>query len=174
MLLDEVPLALTFDDVLLQPGHSTILPRDANVGTRLCRDLALNVPFLSSAMDTVTESSMGIAMARLGGIGILHKNLSVAAQAREVRRVKKAMTGMILDPITLSPTQSLRVARNLMREHGINGLPILDGEKVVGILTNRDLRYERNLDKAVGDAMTREGLVTCAPGTDLEAARAAS
>ncbi len=171
MLLDEVPLALTFDDVLLQPGHSTILPRDANVGTRLCRDLALNVPFLSSAMDTVTESSMGIAMARLGGIGILHKNLSVAAQAREVRRVKKAMTGMILDPITLSPTQSLRVARNLMREHGINGLPILDGEKVVGILTNRDLRYERNLDKAVGDAMTREGLVTCAPGTDLEAAR---
>lgn len=171
MLLDEVPLALTFDDVLLQPGHSTILPRDANVSTRLCRDLALNVPFLSSAMDTVTESSMGIAMARLGGIGILHKNLSVAAQAREVRRVKKAMTGMILDPITLSPTQSLRVARNLMREHGINGLPILDGERVVGILTNRDLRYERNLDKAVGDAMTREGLVTCAPGTDLEAAR---
>ncbi len=171
MLLDEVPLALTFDDVLLQPGHSIILPRDANVSTRLCRDLMLNVPFLSSAMDTVTESSMGIAMARLGGIGILHKNLSVALQAREVRRVKKAMTGMILDPITLTPSQSLRTARNLMREHGINGLPILDGDRVVGILTNRDLRYERNLDKPVGEAMTREGLVTCAPGTDLEAAR---
>lgn len=171
MLLDEVPLALTFDDVLLQPGHSIILPRDANVSTRLCRDLYLNVPFLSSAMDTVTESSMGIAMARLGGIGILHKNLPVAAQAREVRRVKKAMTGMILDPITLSPSQTLRVARNLMREHGINGLPILEGDRVVGILTNRDLRYERNLDKPVGEAMTKEGLITCAPGTDLEAAR---
>lgn len=171
MLLDEVPLALTFDDVLLQPGHSLILPRDANVSTRLCRDLTLNVPFLSSAMDTVTESSMGIAMARLGGIGILHKNLSISAQAREVRRVKKAMTGMILDPVTLSPKETLRTARNLMREHGINGLPILEGGRVVGILTNRDLRYERNLDKPVGEAMTGEGLITCAPGTDLEAAR---
>lgn len=171
MLLDEVPLALTFDDVLLQPGHSLILPRDANVSTRLCRDLTLNVPFLSSAMDTVTESSMGIAMARLGGIGILHKNLSISAQAREVRRVKKAMTGMILDPVTLSPKETLRTARNLMREHGINGLPILEGGRVVGILTNRDLRYERNLDKPVGEAMTAEGLITCAPGTDLEAAR---
>jgi IMP dehydrogenase len=171
MLLDEVPLALTFDDVLLQPGHSLILPRDANVSTRLCRDLTLNVPFLSSAMDTVTESSMGIAMARLGGIGILHKNLSISAQAREVRRVKKAMTGMILDPVTLSPKETLRTARSLMREHGINGLPILDNGRVVGILTNRDLRYERNLDKPVGEAMTGEGLITCAPGTDLEAAR---
>ncbi len=171
MLLDDTPLALTFDDVLLQPGHSLILPRDANVSTRLCRDLVLNVPFLSSAMDTVTESAMGIAMARLGGIGILHKNMPIAAQAREVRRVKKAMTGMILDPVTLAPNATLRTARNLMREHGINGLPILENGRVVGILTNRDLRYERNLDKPVGEAMTREGLVTCAPGTDLEAAR---
>ncbi len=171
MLLDDVPLALTFDDVLLQPGHSTILPRDAQVTTRLCRDLLLNVPFLSSAMDTVTEAPMGIAMARLGGIGILHKNLSIASQAREVRRVKKAMTGMVVDPITMGSTETLRTARNVMREHGINGLPILDNGRLVGILTNRDLRYERNLDKPIREAMTAEGLVTCAPGTDLEAAR---
>lgn len=171
MLLDDVPLALTFDDVLLLPGHSEILPRDADVTTRLCRDLVLNVPFLSSAMDTVTESGMAIAMARLGGIGILHKNMSVAAQAREVRRVKKAMTGVITEPVTLSPDKTLRDARAIMREHGINGLPIVDGDRVVGILTNRDLRYERNLDRTVREAMTAEGLVTCPPGTDLETAR---
>jgi IMP dehydrogenase len=171
MLLDDPPLALTFDDVLLLPGHSTILPRDADVRTRLCRDIHLNVPLLSSAMDTVTEASMAIAMARLGAIGILHKNLSPAAQAREVHRVKKAMTGVILDPVTLGPQSTLREARTLMRERGINGLPIVDGPRVVGILTNRDLRYERNLDRPVADAMTREGLVTCPPGTDLERAR---
>ena len=171
MLLEETPLSLTFDDVLLLPGHSTILPRDADVRTRLCRDIWLNVPFLSSAMDTVTEAEMGIAMARLGGIGILHKNMSPAGQAREVRRVKKAMTGVILDPVTLGPGSTLREARTLMRERGINGLPIIDGTRVVGILTNRDLRYERNLDRPVLDAMTREGLVTCPPGTDLETAR---
>jgi len=171
MLLDDVPLALTFDDVLLVPGHSTILPRDADVSTRLCRDLSLRVPFLSSAMDTVTESGMAIAMARLGAIGILHKNMTVAGQAREVRRVKKAMTGVITDPVTLGSDASLRDARQLMKDHGINGLPIVSGDRVVGILTNRDLRYERNLDRPVRDAMTREGLVTCPPGTDLETAR---
>jgi IMP dehydrogenase len=171
MLLDETPLALTFDDVLLLPGHSEILPRDADIRTRLCRDILLNVPLLSSAMDTVTEAEMAIAMARLGAIGILHKNMSPAHQAREVRRVKKAMTGVILDPVTLGPESSLREARALMRERGINGLPIVEGPKVVGILTNRDLRYERNLDRPVAGAMTREGLVTCAPGTDLEHAR---
>ncbi len=171
MLLDDPPLALTFDDVLLLPSHSMILPRDADVRTRLCRDILLNVPLLSSAMDTVTEAAMGIALARLGGIGIVHKNLSPAAQAREVRRVKKAMTGVILDPVTLSAQHTLREARGLMRERGINGLPILEGQKVVGILTNRDLRYERDLDRPVADAMTREGLITCPPGTDLERAR---
>jgi IMP dehydrogenase len=171
MLLDDTPLALTFDDVLLLPGHSTILPRDADVRTRLCRDIWLNVPLLSSAMDTVTEAEMAIAMARLGAIGILHKNMSPASQAKEVRRVKKAMTGVILDPVTLGPQSTLRDARTLMRERGINGLPIVEGKRVVGILTNRDLRYERNLDRPVADAMTRDGLVTCAPGTDLEAAR---
>ncbi|MDP2312103.1 MAG: IMP dehydrogenase [Pseudomonadota bacterium] len=171
MLLDDTPLALTFDDVLLLPGHSTFLPREVDVRTRLCRDIMLNVPLLSSAMDTVTEAPMGIAMARLGAIGILHKNLSPAAQAREVRKVKKAMTGVILDPVTLGPGNSLREARTLMRERGINGLPIVVGKQVVGILTNRDLRYERNLDRPVADAMTKEGLVTCPPGTDLETAR---
>jgi IMP dehydrogenase len=171
MLLDDTPLALTFDDVLLLPGHSMLLPRDADVRTRLCRDITLNVPLLSSAMDTVTEAPMGIAMARLGAIGILHKNLSPLAQAREVRKVKKAMTGVILDPVTLGPGNSLREARTLMRERGINGLPIVVGKQVVGILTNRDLRYERNLDRPVADAMTKEGLVTCPPGTDLETAR---
>ncbi|MFZ5475198.1 MAG: IMP dehydrogenase [Myxococcota bacterium] len=171
MLLDDAPLALTFDDVLLLPGHSTLLPRDADVTTRLCRDLTLNVPLVSSAMDTVTEADMAIALARLGGLGILHKNMSPAAQAREVRRVKKAMTGVILDPVTLGPRNTLREARGLMRERGINGLPIVEGKRVVGILTNRDLRYERSLDRPVADAMTREGLVTCPPGTDLETAR---
>jgi IMP dehydrogenase len=171
MLLDDTPLALTFDDVLLLPGHSTILPRDADVRTRLCRDIWLNVPLLSSAMDTVTEAEMAIAMARLGAIGVLHKNLSPSAQAREVRRVKKAMTGVILDPVTLGPQSTLREARALMRERGINGLPIVEGRQVVGILTNRDLRYERNLDRPVAGAMTRDGLVTCPPGTDLETAR---
>ena len=171
MLLPEPPLALTFDDVLLLPAHSTVLPKETSTRSRLARDLYLNVPLLSSAMDTVTESQMAIAMARLGGMGILHKNLSIAAQAKEVRRVKKAMTGVISDPVTLGPESSLREARQVMREHGINGLPVVENGRVVGILTNRDLRYERNLDRLVADAMTREGLVTCAPGTDLEAAR---
>lgn len=171
MLIGDPPLGLTFDDVLLLPGHSTILPRDADVRTRLTRGLTLNVPLLSSAMDTVTESAMAIAMARLGGIGILHKNMSPAAQAKEVRRVKKAMTGVIADPITLPPDRTLREARAVMREHGINGLPIVQDGRAVGILTNRDLRYERNLDQPVRAAMTSEGLVSCPPGTDLESAR---
>lgn len=171
MLLDDPPLALTFDDVLLLPAHSTILPREADVSTRLCRDLHLKVPLLSSAMDTVTEAEMATAMARLGGIGIIHKNLSIAAQAKEVRRVKKAMTGVITDPVTVGPDLPLRDARNLMRERGINGLPVVEGDQLLGILTNRDLRYERNLDRPVRSAMTAERLITCPPGTDLETAR---
>jgi IMP dehydrogenase len=171
MLQPDLPLGLAFDDVLLLPGHSTILPRDADVSTTLCRDVVLNVPLLSAAMDTVTESGMAIAMARLGGLGIVHKNLSPERQAAEVRKVKKAMTGVVTDPVTLSPNATLREARNLMRERGINGLPIVEGPRVVGILTNRDLRYERNLDRPVSEAMVRESLVTCPPGTDLETAR---
>ncbi len=170
MLLDDAPLALTFDDVLLLPAHSTILPRDADIRTRLARDILLNVPLLSSAMDTVTEAGMAIAMARLGGMGILHKNMSPAAQAREVRRVKKSMTGVVTEPVVLGPTATLREARALMREHGINGLPVVDEGRAIGILTNRDLRYERNLDRPVAETMTGD-LVTCPPGTDLETAR---
>ncbi len=170
MLLDDAPLALTFDDVLLLPAHSTILPRDADIRTRLARDILLNVPLLSSAMDTVTEAGMAIAMARLGGMGILHKNMSPAAQAREVRRVKKSMTGVVTEPVVLGPTATLREARALMREHGINGLPVVDDGRAIGILTNRDLRYERNLDRPVAETMTGD-LVTCPPGTDLETAR---
>ena len=170
MLLDELPLALTFDDVLLLPAHSTFLPREADVRTRLARDILLNVPVLSSAMDTVTEAPMAIAMARLGGLGVLHKNMSPLAQAREVRRVKKSMTGVVTEPVVLGPTATLREARALMREHGINGLPIVDQGRAIGILTNRDLRYERSLDRAVAETMTGD-LVTCPPGTDLEAAR---
>ncbi len=173
MLLDDTPLALTFDDVLLVPGPSSILPRDADVRARVARDIVLNVPLLAAAMDTVSEAAMGIAMARLGAMAILHKNLTPAAQAREVRKVKKSMTGIILDPVTLDPRASLREARAVMREHGINGLPIVAGGHAVGILTNRDLRYERNLDRPVSEVMTSEaeGLVSCPPGTDLETAR---
>ncbi len=171
MLLADPPLALTFDDVLLQPGHSTLLPRDADVSSSLTRRLRLNVPVLSAAMDTVTQAEMAIGMARLGGMGVLHKNMSPAAQAGEVRKVKKAMTGVILDPITVGPDTTLRHARALMRENGVNGLPIVEGPRVVGILTNRDLRYERNLDQPVRNAMTSEHLITCPPGTGLERAR---
>lgn len=175
MLTADIPLALTFDDVLLLPAYSAVLPRETTVRTRLVRDLTLNLPILSSAMDTVTEAGMAIAMARLGGMGIVHKNYSVAAQAREVRRVKKAMTGVITDPVTLGPGATCREARLVMRERGINGLPIVEGgaegRVILGILTNRDLRYERNLDRPVGEVMTRERLVTCPPGTTLEQAR---
>jgi IMP dehydrogenase len=171
MLVADPPLALTFDDVLLLPAHSEVLPRETRVETSIGKGLVLNVPLLSSAMDTVTEAELAIAMARLGGLGIIHKNFSIAAQAREVRRVKKAMTGVILDPVTLGPGASLREARALMRERGINGLPIVEEGRALGILTNRDLRYERNLDRPVSEAMTGQNLITCPPGTDLERAR---
>ncbi len=171
MLLPDPPLGLTFDDVLLVPGHSTILPRDTDIRTQLTRGLSLNLPLVSAAMDTVTGAEMAIAMARLGGLGIVHKNMAASEQAAQVRRVKKAMTGVITEPVTLGPGVPLRTARALMREHGINGLPIVEGERVVGILTNRDLRYERNLDQPVREAMTSRDLVTCPPGTDLERAR---
>lgn len=171
MLTPEPPLGLTFDDVLLLPGHSTILPRDADVSTQVTRGLRLNLPILSAAMDTVTGADMAIGMARLGGMGIVHKNMSISAQAAAVRKVKKAMTGVINDPVTVEPDVPLRHARAVMREHGINGLPIVQNGRVVGILTNRDLRYERNLDQPVRATMTAQGLVTCPPGTDLERAR---
>ncbi|MFT5686715.1 MAG: IMP dehydrogenase, partial [Myxococcota bacterium] len=163
---------LTFDDVLLLPAHSLVLPDEVNLGTRLMDGFNLGIPLLSAAMDTVTEARMAIAMAQNGGLGIIHKNMSVAEQAAQVAKVKKAMTGVVSDPVSLSPGQSLREARATMRLHHISGLPVVREGRVIGILTDRDLRFERNLDRKVDDVMTQgEKLVTCPPGTDLERAK---
>ncbi|HJN75005.1 MAG TPA: IMP dehydrogenase [Myxococcota bacterium] len=167
MLESNPRLALTFDDVLLQPGASEVLPRDVDVRSVLTRNIPLSIPLLSSAMDTVTEAALAIEMARNGGIGVVHKNFSVEAQAAEVAKVKRAVTGVISDPITMSPDQSVGEAVALMREHGISGVPITVGGRAVGILTNRDLRFERRLDVPIRDVMTKE-LVTVPPGTGLE------
>ena len=170
MLEEVIPLALTFDDVLLVPQESSVLPRDVDVGTSLCDGLSLNVPMIAAAMDTVTEADTAIAMAREGGLGIIHKNMSIEAQANEVRQVKRAVTGMIPEPVIIRPDMTIGQARRIMREHNISGLPVVTDKKVVGILTNRDLRFERNLDRAVQQVMSRE-LVTVPPGTGLEEAK---
>jgi IMP dehydrogenase len=167
--------ALTFDDVLLVPRHSTVLPSSVDVGTSLTRNIRMNVPLLSAAMDTVTESRLAIAMAQQGGIGVVHKNLSVDEQASEVDRVKRSESGMIVNPITLSPINRIFEAHELMKKYRISGVPITeDGSKegkLVGILTNRDLRFESNLDRPVADIMTRDPLFTVPVGTTLEQAR---
>ena len=164
--------ALTFDDVLLVPAHSAILPRDVTLATRLTRNIALNLPLVSAAMDTVTEASLAIAMAQEGGIGILHKNLTPKAQAAEVAKVKRFESGVLKDPITIPPTMSVREVLALTRQHRISGLPVLDGNRVVGIVTNRDLRFETNLDQPVQNIMTpRERLITVREGTSTEEAK---
>ncbi len=164
---------LTFDDVLVIPRHSQVLPREVNTSTQFTKNLRLNIPIVSAAMDTVTESRMAIAMAREGGIGIIHKNMSIARQAEEVKKVKRSESGMILDPLTLSPEASLADAVTLMRENKIGGIPVVDAaHKLVGIITNRDLRFEKDLSRLVGDVMTRENLITAALGTDLKGAQA--
>jgi IMP dehydrogenase len=153
--------ALTFDDVLLQPAYSEVLPRDVGLQTRLTREIHLNLPFVSAAMDTVTEARLAIAIASEGGIGIIHKNMTAEAQAREVRRVKKYESGMISDPITVTPDQTIQAVLNLTRAKNISGVPVVDGEQTVGIVTNRDLRYETQLDAPVSTVMTpRERLIT--------------
>jgi IMP dehydrogenase len=163
--------ALTFDDVLLVPRHSTVHPRDVNVRTRLTRRIPLNIPVIAAAMDTVTESEMAIAMARAGGIGVIHKNMPIDRQAAEVDRVKRSESGMILHPITLGPDRPLRDALALMARFRISGVPIVDdGGRLTGIITNRDLQFEQNLDRPVREVMTKEGLVTAAVGTTLEEA----
>ncbi len=160
---------LTFDDVLLLPRHSTVHPRDVSVVTRLTRKIPLNIPLISAAMDTVTEADMAIAMARAGGIGVIHKNMSVERQAAEVDRVKRSESGMIMNPITLGPERPVREAAALMRRFRISGVPIVDGSgRLVGIITNRDLQFERNLDQPIKEAMTKERLVTAPVGTSLE------
>ncbi len=164
-------VALTFDDVLLVPGHSVTHPRDVDTSSRFTRGIELRIPLVSAAMDTVTESDMAIAMARAGGIGVLHKNMSIDRQGAEVDRVKRSESGMILNPITLRPGDSVREANALMNRFRISGVPIVDEDgKLVGIITNRDLQFERNLDRQLREAMTRDRLVTAPVGTTLDEA----
>ena len=164
-------VALTFDDVLLVPRHSVTHPRDVDTASRFTRGIELRMPLVSAAMDTVTESDMAIAMARSGGIGVLHKNMSIDRQAAEVDRVKRSESGMILNPITLRPRDTVREANALMHRFHISGVPIVDEDgKLVGIITNRDLQFERNLDRPLRDAMTHERLITAPEGTTLDEA----
>jgi IMP dehydrogenase len=162
-------VALTFDDVLLAPGHSVVHPKDVSTASRFTRGISLNVPLVAAAMDTVTESEMAIAMARAGGIAVLHKNMSIDRQAAEVDRVKRSESGMIMNPITLTPDATLREAVALMQRFKISGVPIVDRDGLlVGIITNRDLQFERSLDRPLREAMTAEGLITAPAGTTLE------
>lgn len=165
MLNQEVlPVGLTFDDVLLVPEESSILPRDIDVSTRLTERIRLNIPLVSAAMDTVTESRTAIAIAQEGGIGIIHRNLSVARQAAEVEKVKKFESGMIADPITVAPDQKISEAHEIMQKYRISGLPVTKNGRLVGILTHRDLRFEKRLDRAVSEVMTKDKLVTAKTG----------
>jgi IMP dehydrogenase len=162
---------LTYDDVLLLPDYSEILPRDVNIESRFTRNIMMNTPIVSAAMDTVTESAMAIAIAQDGGIGVLHKNMTIEQQAMEVRKVKRAESGMILDPVTLTANALVRDAKNMMAEYKIGGIPVVDAEnKLVGIITNRDLRFERNNERSIKEIMTRENLVTTHPNTTMEEA----
>jgi IMP dehydrogenase len=165
--------ALTFDDVLLVPAHSLVVPRDVSLKTRLTRSIALNIPLVSAAMDTVTEARLAIAIAQEGGLGVIHKNMSPAKQAAEVAKVKRFESGVVKDPITIPPTMSVREVVELTRRHRFSGLPVLEGKRVVGIVTNRDLRFETNLDQPVANIMTKgDRLVTVPEGTDLDVAKA--
>jgi len=162
---------LTYDDVLLVPAFSEVLPREVNIQTKFTKNITINVPIVSAAMDTVTESKMAIAIAREGGIGVLHKNMTIAEQALKVRRVKRAESGMIIDPVTLPITAVVLDAKNNMKEHSIGGIPIIDDEgKLLGIVTNRDLRFEKNDSRPISEVMTSENLVTVSEGTSLEEA----
>jgi IMP dehydrogenase len=170
MKVRTIPFALTFDDVLLVPLASDVVPRDVSVVTQLTSDLTLNIPLLSSAMDTVTESKMAIAMAREGGLGVIHKNLTIEQQVQIVMDVKRAVTGIIENPVTIKPNLTIGQAMAVMQENQISGVPVVEGKQVIGILTNRDLRFERNLRRKVHEVMSRE-LVTVPPGTNTEAAK---
>ena len=160
--------AYSFDDVLLLPNYSDVLPSEVNTSTRLTRNLKLNIPLVSAAMDTVTEGRTAISMARAGGIGFVYRNMSINSQCKEVEHVKKSESGMIIDPVTTDPDAPISVVLKLMEQYHISGVPVTKGEKLVGIVTNRDLRFETNLEKAVSEVMTREGLVTVMEGIDLD------
>ena len=168
----KIPIALTFDDVLLKPAMSSIVPKDTDVSTSLTEDITLHIPLLSAAMDTVTESRLAIAIAQEGGVGIIHKNMSAERQALEVRRVKKSESGMIMDPITVRPDHKISEALAIMQEYSISGLPVTESDgKVAGIVTNRDLRFETNFERPIREIMTAENLVTVPPGTGLNQAK---
>src|ERR1035441_9533153 len=168
----EIPLALTFDDVLLLPARSKVHPAETDLKTRLAPGIGLNIPILSAAMDTVTESRLAIAMAQNGGLGVIHKNLTIDSQAAEVDKVKRSESGMIVDPVTCRPTQRISEALEVMANFRISGVPVVDDRgKLVGILTNRDLRFETRMDLPISERMTKENLVTCPPGTTLEQAK---
>jgi IMP dehydrogenase len=172
MLEDNVKVGLTFDDVLLLPAKSSILPKkEVNVKTRLTKKIEINMPLVSAAMDTVTEANMAIAIAREGGIGIIHRAMSVHAQASEVDKVKKSESGMIRDPITLEPGERISKVLAIMEKYRISGVPITEGKKLMGILTNRDLRFEKNMQKKIADVMTKKGLITAGVGTSLDKAQ---
>ncbi len=170
MFEQNLPLSLTFDDVMLLPAYSEVLPAEVETRTRLTRKIELRIPLVSAAMDSVTESRTAIAMAREGGVGVIHKNLPPTQQAEEVERVKRAETGMISNPITVGPHTSLRDALRLMRTNNVSGLPVVEGHAAVGILTARDVRFERNLDQPVSALMTTE-LVTVKPGVAVDDAK---
>src|SRR5580704_5462536 len=162
---------LTFDDVLLMPAYSEVLPREVSIVTNLTKDIKINIPMVSAAMDTVTEAPLAIALSREGGIGILHKNMSIERQAEQVRRVKRSENGLIPDPITLKPEATVGDALKIMRDNKIGGIPIVDNSMIlVGMLTNRDLRFEKNLKKKVSEVMTKDRLVTATAGTDMQKA----
>lgn len=168
MLDKNIPEYLTYDDVLLKPARSAVQPKDVNLSTKLTRKIKLNTPLVSAPMDTVTEAALAVALAQEGGIGIIHKNMSIRSQAKEVDKVKRAVSGMIVDPITMHPDQNISEALGVMEKYKISGIPITTNNKLVGILTNRDLRFETNLSKKIFDLMTKTGLVTVPVGTTLE------
>ncbi|HEY5675028.1 MAG TPA: IMP dehydrogenase [Malonomonas sp.] len=167
----DIPIGLTFDDVLLIPAHSQVLPKEVDLSTQLTATIKLNIPLLSAAMDTVTESRAAICMAREGGLGIIHKNMSPTEQATEVDQVKKSESGMIVDPITMDPDQKIYEALAVMKKYRISGVPVTKNGKLVGIMTNRDLRFETKLDQPISNVMTKDKLVTVPPGTTLEEAK---
>jgi len=168
---DKIKLALTFDDVLLKPNHSSILPKEVDLSVRLSNKIKLNIPFFSAAMDTVTESQLAIALARNGGVGVVHKNLTIEQQAFEVDKVKRSESGMILNPVTIRSDMTINEALQIMSNFKISGVPVVDDNKLVGILTNRDIRFESNFNLKVSDRMTKENLISVAEGTTLEEAK---
>jgi IMP dehydrogenase len=172
MSQDAIPYVYTFDDLLLLPGASKVLPSEADLSTRLTRRIPLNIPLLSSAMDTVTEADTAISLARQGGLGILHRNMSIAAQALETEKVKKSESGMIIDPVTIGPEARIAEVLQLMERYRISGIPVVQGRRLVGIVTNRDLRFETNLEQKVKEVMTKDRLITAQAGITLEESKA--